>query len=50
MLKFRQTQVQKKVIYLWSVTSVFAIYTAMPALMRLMAECVGSGSGASCGG
>ena len=50
MLKFRQTQVKKKVVYLWSVTTILAAYWVLPTLIHLMAECAGTGSGAGCAG
>ena len=50
MLKFRQTQVKKKVIQLWSITTILAVYWALPTLIQIMAECVGTGSGSGCAG
>jgi len=50
MLKFRQTQVKNKIVYLWSFTPIFALYLALPTLIRIMAECAGTGSGSGCAG
>lgn len=51
MLKFRQTQVKNKVVQLGSVTAILAVYWVLPTLLiRIMAECSGTGSGSGCAG
>jgi len=50
MLKFRQTQVKKKVVQLGSVTAILAVYWVLPTLIRIMSECASAGSGSGCAG
>ena len=50
MLEVRQTQVQRRIVHLWSVTAVFVLYFGLPTLIHLMAECASTGSGSGCAG
>jgi len=50
MLEVRKTQVKQRIVHLWSVTAVFALYFGLPTLIHVMAECASTGSGSACAG
>lgn len=50
MFKFRQADVKKKVVQLWTAVAVTVFYIILPNLVHAAGECVGSGSGSACTG
>ncbi|MCB9422802.1 MAG: hypothetical protein H6667_23585 [Ardenticatenaceae bacterium] len=49
MFKFRQADVKKKAVQLWTAAAVIVFYIILPNLVHA-ADCVTSGSGSACTG